>query len=122
MEIKYKLFIKCPFLILIFDIVNKIGPIWYEFGSKTLNIEKIPLSKIRELSKNVKILKISFIYTWMLARSEQSNKQNKQTQDMQYISNLCKTRVRSENIIFKSDDDQKITQMKLISCIDPCKN
>ena len=48
------------FLILIFDLVNKIGPIWYEFRSKTPNAEKWPLSKIRELSKNVRILKRYF--------------------------------------------------------------
>ena len=42
--------IKCN-LIMIFNLVNKIEPIWYEFGSKTLNAEKWTLSKIRELSK-----------------------------------------------------------------------
>ena len=56
---------------------------------------------------------VPFVYAWTLARNEQSNKQNKQTQDMQYISKLWKNRVRSKNIIFKSNNNQKITQIKV---------
>ena len=51
--------IKCN-LIMIFNLVNKIEPICHEFGSKTLNVEKRPLSKIWEISKNVKNFKIYF--------------------------------------------------------------
>ena len=51
--------IKCN-LIMIFNLVNKIEPIWYEFGSKTINEEKWTLSKIRDISKNVLILNRSF--------------------------------------------------------------
>ena len=48
---------------------------------------------------------VPFIYAWMLARNKQRNKQNKKTQDMQYISNLYKTSVRYENMIFNSDNN-----------------
>ena len=55
---------------------------------------------------------VPFVYAWMLAGNEQSHKQNKQTQDMQYMSNSCKTRVRSKNMNFKTDNNQQVTQMK----------
>ena len=48
---------------------------------------------------------VPFIYAWKFAHNEQSNKQNKQMQDIQYISNLWKTRVRSESLIFKGDNN-----------------
>ena len=51
--------IKCK-LIMIFNIINKIRPICHEFRPKTLNEDNRPLLKIRELSKNVKILKRYF--------------------------------------------------------------
>ena len=47
---------------------------------------------------------VPFVYARSLARNEQSNKQNKPTQDMQYMSNSYKTKVRYENIIFKIDN------------------
>ena len=50
---------------------------------------------------------VPFVYTWSLARNEQSKK----FMNAIYV-NSCKIKVRSENLFFKSDDNQQVTQMK----------